>query len=101
MSAACRAFTIRLHYAFIAIIMLAVAKSITIRNVPEQACRALAARAAGEGRSLQEYLRSKLIEFSRMPDVASLMAEVRRQKSRTHSTFAAADILAARDADRR
>jgi plasmid stability protein len=38
------------------------ATSITIRNVPEEVRDELASRAALAGRSLQEHLRSELIE---------------------------------------
>jgi plasmid stability protein len=44
--------------------------SITIRDVPEDTRDELAARAAGSGRSLQEYLRHELIELARRPDAA-------------------------------
>jgi plasmid stability protein len=75
--------------------------SITIRNVPDQARDELAARAASSGRSLQEYLRSELIELARRPDAATLMARVREQKEATGSRLSAAQILRHRDADRR
>ncbi|MGH3209759.1 MAG: FitA-like ribbon-helix-helix domain-containing protein, partial [Trebonia sp.] len=39
--------------------------SITIRDVPDETRDELAARAAATGRSLQEYLRSKLIDLAR------------------------------------
>ena len=42
--------------------------SITVRDVPEQTRNELAARAALAGRSLQEYLRAKLIEIAGQPD---------------------------------
>ena len=42
--------------------------SITIRDVPDETRDELAARAAATGRSLQEYLRSKLIDLARQPD---------------------------------
>jgi plasmid stability protein len=41
--------------------------SITVRDVPDQTRDELASRAALSGRSLQEYLRAKLIELARQP----------------------------------
>ena len=41
------------------------ATSITIRDVPDETRDELAARAALTGRSLQEYLRSKLVGLTR------------------------------------
>jgi len=75
--------------------------SITIRDVPDEARDELAARAAITGRSLQEYLRSELIELSRRPDPDVLLARVRERKRRTGSVLAADRILQHRDADRR
>jgi plasmid stability protein len=59
--------------------------SITIRDVPDETRDELAARAAMTGRSLQEYLRARLVELARQPDAEALMQR----------------ILADRDADRR
>jgi plasmid stability protein len=75
--------------------------SITIRNVPDETRDDLAARAAITGRSLQEYLRSELIELSRRPDPDVLLARVRERKQRTGSELPADRILQHRDADRR
>ncbi len=74
--------------------------SITIRNVPDEARDELAARAALTGRSLQEYLRTQLIELARRPDASVLLAQVRDRKRRTGSRLSAEAILAHRDADR-
>ncbi len=76
------------------------ATSITIRNVPDETRDELAARAARTGSSLQEYLRSRLIELANRPDPAVLMAEVRERKRRTGSRIGREEILAHRDADR-
>src|SRR5262249_15594022 len=46
--------------------------AITIRDVPDETRDELAARAASSGRSLQEYLRSQLIELARRPDAEVL-----------------------------
>ena len=76
-------------------------KSITIRNVPEEVSRALASRAAANGRSLQSYLRSALIDLAEMPDVGEVLERIRERKAVTGTTLPAASILRYRDADRR
>ena len=75
--------------------------SITVRDVPEETRDELAARAARSGRSLQEYLRTQLIELARRPDPAVLVARIRDRKARTGSRVAPERILAHRDAERR
>jgi plasmid stability protein len=75
--------------------------SITVRDVPEETRDELAARAARSGRSLQEYLRSQLIELARRPDPAVLVARIRDRKARTGSRVEPSRILAHRDAERR
>jgi antitoxin FitA len=77
------------------------ATSVTIRDVPERARDELAARAAASGRSLQEYLRGKLIELVSRPDAEAVLARIRARKERTGTRLPAAAILADRDADRR
>ncbi len=77
------------------------ARSITIRDVPDDAAAALAARAAQTGRSLQEYLRSRLVEMAARPDAEAWLAGVRARKAVTSSTVDADTILAHRNADRR
>lgn len=79
----------------------AMPRSITIRDVPDDARDELAARAALTGRSLQEYLRSQLIELARRPDPEALLARIRHRKDRTGSTLPADAILGHRDADHR
>ncbi len=76
------------------------ATAITIRNVPEDTRDELASRAALSGRSLQEYLRSQLIELARRPDPDVWLARVRERKQRTGSELSAVSILGHRDADR-
>lgn len=78
-----------------------VPKSITIRDVPDDTSEELAARAAATGRSLQEYLRARLVEFASTPDADVLLARIRSRKAATSSTLDAEKILAHRDADRR
>ena len=77
------------------------ATSITIRNVPDEVRDELAGRAAGSGRSLQEYLRAELIELASRPDLVSLLMRVEERKRSTRSKLSADRILAHRDADRR
>lgn len=75
--------------------------SITIRDVPDETRDELAARAALTGRSLQEYLRARLVEFARQPEAETLIARIRARKSATESDLSADEILSYRDEDRR
>lgn len=76
------------------------AKSITIRDVPEAVTDELAARAALTGRSLQEYLRAKLVELTDTPDAEVWLARVRARKLATGGSISVERVLAHRDADR-
>jgi plasmid stability protein len=75
--------------------------SITIRDVPDETRDELAARAALTGRSLQEYLRSRLVELARQPDAEALLARIRARKAATASLLPPDRILSHRDEDRR
>jgi plasmid stability protein len=75
--------------------------AITIRDVPDETRDELASRAALSGRSLQEYVRSQLIEIARRPDPDVLLAQVRDRKGRLGSRLSVESILGHRDADRR
>lgn len=77
------------------------ARAITIRDVPDETGDELAARAAATGRSLQEYLRTQLIELAGRPDPEVLVARIRGRKETTGSRLATESILAHRNADRR
>ena len=77
------------------------ATSITIRNVPDETRDELAARAALSGRSLQEYLRARLVELARQPDAEALVQRIHARKSATGSSLSADRILSHRDEDRR
>lgn len=77
------------------------AVTITVRNVPEHVRDELAARAAGEGRSMQEFLMQHLIEFTSCPPLGDVVARARARARTTGTRLAARDILAARDEDRR
>jgi hypothetical protein len=74
--------------------------SITVRNVPDDVRDELAARAARAGRSLQEHLRTELIELARKPSVADVLERARSRTRTTSSNLPAARILDHRDADR-
>ncbi|MDE0230394.1 MAG: hypothetical protein OXH96_12590 [Spirochaetaceae bacterium] len=76
-------------------------RSITVRDVPVEACNELSARAAAGGRSLQAYLRLQLIELARRPDPEVVLRRIADRVERTGSTLSAASILRHRDADRR
>jgi hypothetical protein len=77
------------------------ATAITIRDVPDETRDELASRAALSGRSLQEYVRSQLIELARRPDAEVLLLRVRDRKQRIGSRLPVESILGHRDADRR
>ncbi len=74
--------------------------SITIRHVPDDVRDELAARAARAGRSLQEHLRTELIELARKPSVEEILRRARSRSRATSSRLPAARILGHRDADR-
>ena len=75
--------------------------SITIRGVPDDVRDELAARAARDGKSLQEYLLGMLRQSAARPSVADVISRARVRAETTGSRFDAAEILGARDADRR
>ena len=75
--------------------------SITIRDVPQESRNELAARAAREGRSLQEYLRGQLIALASRPDPEAVLERIRTRKEMVGSTIEVEQILADKDADRR
>lgn len=77
------------------------AVAITIRDVPDYVRDELAARAARAHQSLQEYLRSMLIDSATRPSAADVIARARARVRVTGATISAESILAARDADRR
>ncbi len=71
---------------------------IQIRNVPEDVHRTLKVRAAAEGTSLSDYVLREVIRAARLPTPAELDERIRARGGVGVST---ADILEARDADRR
>ena len=74
---------------------------ITIRKVPRSVRNELASRAALEGKSLQRYLLDLLEETVSYPSPAMLMEEVRKRVKAAGTRIPVAEILEARDADRR
>jgi antitoxin FitA len=77
------------------------ARSITVRDVPDEVCNELAARAARSGRSLEDHLRAELIELASRPTLDEVLGRVRRRKAGTGDQLSAEVIVADRDADRR
>lgn len=75
--------------------------SITIRDVPQDTRNELAARAARSGRSLQEYLRSELVELASRPDVEVVLARIRERKESAEIDVGLDTIVADVEADRR
>ncbi len=74
---------------------------ITIRGVPGPVRDELAARAALQGKSMQEYLRGELERLASRPSLEQVLTRIRERKELAPSHLAAEEILAARDADRR
>jgi hypothetical protein len=74
---------------------------ITIRDVPEKVRDELAARAALQGKSMQEYLRAELKRLAARPSVDAWLEQVRRRKRASQTRVASGRILKNRDADRR
>ena len=74
---------------------------ITIRDVPEAVKDELAARAALQGKSMQEFLRAELERLAARPPVEQLLARIRDRKMTAKTRISPQEILAHRDADRR
>ncbi len=77
------------------------AVAITIRNVPDDVRDELAARAARNGQSMQEYLRGFLVEAVSKPTIDDVIARARARVAATGVRIDAQAIIEARDADRR
>lgn len=75
--------------------------AITIRNVPDEVRDVLAARAAGAGQSLQEYLRAHLIDSAARPSLPEVIARARSRVEATGTRLDMAAIVAELDQDRR
>lgn len=74
---------------------------ITIRDVPEKVRDELAARAALQGKSMQEYLKGELERLAARPSVDAWLAQVRKRKRASQTRVSTAKIVKERDADRR
>jgi antitoxin FitA len=74
---------------------------ITIRDVPEKVRDELAARAALQGKSMQEYLRGELERIAGRPSAEAWLRSVRERKDAAGTRVSASKILSARDADRK
>ena len=83
------------HYASI------MAIQVTIRDVPEEVRDELAARAARQGKSMQEFLRAELERLASRPTIDTWLEQVRNRKGATESRVSLRQILAQRDGDRR
>lgn len=73
---------------------------ITIRQVPESVRDELAARAALQGKSMQEYLRGELARLAARPSIDAWLKQVRGRKRASDTRIEARQILESRDADR-
>jgi hypothetical protein len=74
---------------------------ITIRDVPEKVRDELAARAALQGKSMQEYLHTELRRLVARPSIDTWLQQVRRRKRAAGSQVSVEQILKNREADRR
>lgn len=74
---------------------------ITIRDVPEKVRDELSARAALQGKSMQEYLRAELERLAARPSVDAWLQQVRKRKRASQTRVTSTQILKERDADRR
>lgn len=74
---------------------------ITIRKVPDQVRNELAARAALQGKSMEEYLRGELERLAERPPLERVLRRIGERKAAAGRRVSPAEILAHRDADRR
>jgi hypothetical protein len=74
--------------------------TISVPDIPDEPANELAARAALTGRSLQEYLRERLMELVTQPDPEVLVARIRERKTASGTVLTVDEILEYRDADR-
>jgi antitoxin FitA len=74
---------------------------ITIRDVPEGVRDELAARAALQGRSMQEFLRAELERIAALPTVEAWLKQLRARKRASQTRISTRQILGSRNADRR
>jgi hypothetical protein len=74
---------------------------ITIRDVPEAVRDELAARAALQRKSMQEFLRGELERIASRPSLERWLQSVRERKAAAGTRVPASRIVSALDADRR
>jgi len=77
------------------------AVQINIRDVPEKVRDELAARAALQGKSMQEFLRAELERLAARPSIESWLQQVRKRKRATQTRISPQQILETKSADRR
>jgi plasmid stability protein len=68
--------------------------TIQVRNVPEDLHRQLKARAAGQGRSLSDYVLGELRVAAHRPTMGEWLAAVETLPTPAHPPKPAADVLA-------
>jgi plasmid stability protein len=74
---------------------------INIRDVPEKVRDEIAARAALQGKSMQEFLRAELERLVARPSIDTWLQQVRKRKRATQTRVSAKQILESRSTDRR
>lgn len=77
------------------------AVQITIRNVPDATRDELAARAARQGKSMQQYLRGELERLTGRLSGPEWLELIRERKASSATRITSKEILRDRDADRR
>jgi plasmid stability protein len=77
------------------------AVQLTIRDVPEKVRDELAARAALQGKSMQEFLRNELERIASRPSLESWLSDLRDRKKAAARRVPPKAILNARNADRK
>lgn len=74
---------------------------INIRDVPEKVRDELAARAAMQGKSMQEFLRAELERLAARPSIDAWLQQVRKRKRAAQTRVSSERIIDHRNADRR
>ena len=73
---------------------------ITVKGISEEVRDALAARAASQRLTMQEFLLSELERIASRPSVETWLGEVRQRKKANGTQVPPDSILQARDSDR-
>jgi plasmid stability protein len=90
-----------LHFAVNGLHDAVMSVQITIRDVPDAVRDELAARAALQGKSMQEYLRAELERLAARVPVEKVLERIRERKATAGTRLLPEEILAHRDTDRR